>query len=130
MTSEYADHPFWNSGVGSTLKFCNLWALDPEECCYVQDKLLCLKKIDCELFELRHIKKNSECGTKCSYEKALKTIDEWMDKLGHCTYVEWIPRVPFVGNLAGLDEIALLASPHCPTNSLARKRGVGWSDTN
>ncbi len=117
----YADHPFWSSCIGSSLKFCNLWALDPEEGS-LHEKLLCLKKIGSDLFELRIVRASGECGTKCSSERALIVIDDWMSKFGNCTFVEWVPRVVLDETLLGSEELKVLLLPSRPADSITLRR--------
>ena len=128
--SVYADHPFWSSGFGSTLKFCNLWALDPEEDS-LHEKLLCLKKIGSDTFELRIIRASGECRTKCCSEMSLRAIDDWMSKFGKCTFVEWVPQVVLDGSLFGSEELKVILLPSRPTDSTTlRKKSIHSTPSN
>jgi hypothetical protein len=128
LVGQYADHPVWASCVGSTLKFCNLRAFDAEN--EARERLLCVKKMGPNLFELRFVKASGETVSRVGQEKVLAAVDSWMARFAACTYVEWIPRFILsssvsVGSVsAELELEALAASPLCPTSSLTSRRAA------
>ncbi len=105
--------------MGSTLKFCNLLAFDPENG-VVDEKLLCFKKLGPDVFELRIVKTSGEIGTKATMERSLMAIDDWMKKFGACTYVEWVPRSILS---ASFEDLIMASANACPTSSLTSRRG-------
>jgi hypothetical protein len=123
-------HPIWSSCVGSTLKFCNLKALncsDDDQSGLHDDKLMCIKKMGPNLFELRYVRDSGEVSSKVPQESVLKGIAAWMSKYQSCCYAEWVPRFILSASQGSLVDVDSWSSPSCATTSLTSRRRGGVS---